>query len=175
MKRRLILVLFLLVQAICTILFLADILISVLDLPVPPLSWETHEVIEVSAAFGLLLGFGLSATTLRRALAESRDMRLRLHRAQSEFQGVMNQRFVDWGLTPAESDVALFAVKGMTTAEIALMRKTSEGTIKAQSNAIYRKAGVVGRSQLLSLFIEDLVDGIGIEPPEAATFGTVPR
>jgi DNA-binding NarL/FixJ family response regulator len=45
----------------------------------------------------------------------------------------------------------------MSTAEIAGLRATSEGTIKAQTNAIYRKAGVTGRPQLLSLFIEDLM------------------
>ena len=34
--------------------------------------------------------------------------------------------------------------------------------MKAHSNAIYRKAGVNGRTQLLSLFIEDLMgDGRG--------------
>lgn len=61
------------------------------------------------------------------------------------------------GLTPAEKDVALFAIKGMSIAEIAMLRETSEGTVKAQTNAIYRKAGVSGRSQLLSLFIDDLM------------------
>jgi DNA-binding CsgD family transcriptional regulator len=65
--------------------------------------------------------------------------------------------FAEWGLTASEKDVALFAIKGMSTADIAGLRSTSEGTVKAQTNAIYRKAGVSGRSQLLSLFIEDLM------------------
>jgi DNA-binding NarL/FixJ family response regulator len=38
-----------------------------------------------------------------------------------------------------------------------VLRQTSEGTVKAQTNAIYRKAEVSGRSQLLSLFIDDLM------------------
>jgi len=46
----------------------------------------------------------------------------------------------------------------MSTQEIASLRGTAGGTVKAQTNAIYRKAGVTGRSQLLSLFIEDLMD-----------------
>ncbi len=70
----------------------------------------------------------------------------------------MHTRFADWGLTSAERDVALFAIKGMSTQEIASLRGTAGGTVKAQTNAIYRKAGVNGRSQLLSLFIEDLMD-----------------
>jgi len=70
----------------------------------------------------------------------------------------MQVRFSDWGLTVAERDVALFAIKGLSTLEIASLRGTAEGTVKAQTNAIYRKAGVNGRPQLLSLFIEDLMD-----------------
>jgi DNA-binding NarL/FixJ family response regulator len=46
----------------------------------------------------------------------------------------------------------------LSIADIARLRQTSEGTVKAQSNAIYRKAGVNGRTQLLSLFIEDLME-----------------
>jgi DNA-binding NarL/FixJ family response regulator len=53
--------------------------------------------------------------------------------------------------------VALFAIKGLSIAEIARVRHTKEGTIKAQCNAIYVKAGVTGRQQLLSLFIEGLM------------------
>lgn len=57
--------------------------------------------------------------------------------------------------------MALFSIKGLTTPEIASLRTTSEGTAKAQSNAIYRKAGASGRPQLLSLFMEDLLgDGL---------------
>ena len=60
--------------------------------------------------------------------------------------------------------MAIFAIKGLRTQEIADMRRTSEGTVKAQTNAIYRKAGVNGRTQLLSLFIEDLMDGALPQP-----------
>jgi DNA-binding CsgD family transcriptional regulator len=72
---------------------------------------------------------------------------------------VLEERFAEWQLTPAERDVALFSIKGLSTAEIAQIRTTSEGTVKAQTNAIYRKAGVSGRPQLLSLFIDELMTG----------------
>jgi DNA-binding CsgD family transcriptional regulator len=86
-----------------------------------------------------------------------------LRRASGDFMELLAERFTEWGLTPAERDVALFAIKGLSTAEIASLRTTSEGTVKAQTNAIYRKAGVSGRSQLLSLFIEDLMrDDLGL-------------
>jgi DNA-binding CsgD family transcriptional regulator len=69
-----------------------------------------------------------------------------------------DDHFTEWGLTAAERDVALFALKGMSIAEIAELRQTSQGTVKAQTNAIYRKAGVSGRPQLLSLFVDELMD-----------------
>lgn len=71
---------------------------------------------------------------------------------------VLDESFPDWRLTPAERDVALFLVKGCITAEIATLRSTSEGTVKAQTNAVYRKANVSGRPQLSGLFIEDLIN-----------------
>ena len=40
----------------------------------------------------------------------------------------------------------------------------NEGTVKAQTAAIYRKAGVSGRPQLLSLFIDDLMAPPGDAP-----------
>ena len=64
--------------------------------------------------------------------------------------------------------MAWFTIKGLPIAEIARLRQTSEGTVKAQSNAIYRKAGVNGRTQLLSLFLEDLIDAPKPEPAAAA-------
>jgi DNA-binding NarL/FixJ family response regulator len=71
---------------------------------------------------------------------------------------VLDDRFLEWKLSNAEKDVAMFLIKGSSTAEIALMRNTSEGTIKAQNAAIYKKAGVTGKTQLLSLFVEDLFE-----------------
>lgn len=63
----------------------------------------------------------------------------------------LDTQFDQWGL------VAVLSIKGLSIAEIATMRNTREGTVKAQNAAVYRKAGVSGRPQLLSLFIEDLM------------------
>lgn len=155
-----VLILFLAVQSVCTLLFVSDIAISVLGLPVPPMRWETHEMMEMAAILGLIIGQVLGGLALRRSLADARAAKAHLRRAQSAFHDLMDERFGAWGLTPAERDVALFAIKGLNTAEIAEMRGTSEGTVKSQSNAIYRKAGVTGRAQLLGLLIDDLTGEI---------------
>lgn len=73
------------------------------------------------------------------------------------FAHTIEERFSDWELTPAEKDVAWFTVKGLSIGEIAAVRGTSEGTVKAQGNAIYRKAGVAGRVQLLAAFMDELI------------------
>jgi DNA-binding CsgD family transcriptional regulator len=144
-------------QALCTIFFASDILSSFVGITTAPMPWQLREILEIWAALGLILGLVLSGLALRRAFMERSAAEARLRRASGAFMDLLAERFVEWGLTPAEKDVALFAIKGLSTAEIAVLRATSEGTVKAQTNAIYRKAGVSGRSQLLSLFIDDLM------------------
>ncbi len=152
----------LLLQLICGGFLMWDVLASVLGVNYTPVSWALLELVEIGAILGLLMGVVVTASLLRRALRRQEDAESRLRLASGAFMQVVEERFTDWGLTPAERDVALFSVKGLSTAEIAAMRCTSEGTVKAQTNAIYRKAGVSGRAQLLSLFIEDLL----VDPPE---------
>lgn len=144
-------------QLVCAAYFILDILSSLLGLHTVPIDWQVREMFEIGAALGLMLGLILGTLALRHALHERNLAEARLRRASGAFSEILAERFAEWGLTPAERDVALFAIKGMSTAEIAALRATSEGTVKAQTNAIYRKAGVTGRPQLLSLFIEELM------------------
>lgn len=145
------------IQALCAFFFVSDILASVLGIRTTPISWEMREAMEIGAAIGLVLGVLVGAYMLGRTFRERNIAEERLRRASGEFMVLLQERFSEWGLTPSEKDVALFAIKGMSTSEIATLRATSEGTVKAQTNAIYRKAGVTGRPQLLSLFIDDLM------------------
>lgn len=147
-----------LVQALCALFFVSDILSSLFGIYTRPLAWELREMLEIGAAVGLVLGLVLGGVLIVSSLRARNLAQERLRRASGAFMDLLEERFTLWGLTPAERDVALFAIKGLSTAEIAVLRNTSEGTVKAQTNAIYRKAGVTGRPQLLSLFIEDLID-----------------
>ena len=143
------------VQVASATLFIANIVFSILG--VAPFAWVVHELTEVGAALGLILGTVLGGIALRRSLRRTQEAEAQLRAASGAFMDLLEERFADWGLTPAERDVALFAIKGLSTSEIAHLRQTSEGTVKAQTAAIYRKAGVNGRPQLLSLFIDDLM------------------
>lgn len=159
MKGRFAIVIILIVQLLCAGFFVVDIAATVLGLQLVPINWTFYELIEISAAIGLICGVILGAVALRWSMVQSARIKSQLRAASGAFMELMNDRFAEWDLTPAERDVALFSIKGLSTQEIAQMRQTSEGTVKAQTNAIYRKAGVSGRPQLLSLFIEDLMDG----------------
>ena len=145
-------------QAVSAAFFVGDILISVLGLPVEPFSWMFVELIQIGAALGLITGVIMGAIMLRQARRRTARAEEALRLAKSAFRDVLEERFTLWDLTPAERDVAMFAIKGFSTADIAAFRSVSEGTVKAQTNAIYRKAGVSGRPQLLSLFVDELIE-----------------
>ncbi len=151
----------LLLQAGATFFFLSDILVNILGIRTTPIAWQMRELLEIGAGLGLLTGFVLGAFLLRHAVTRSRRAEDALRAASGAFMEVLEERFGEWSLTRAERDVALFSIKGLSLSEIAAMRNTSEGTVKAQTNAIYRKAGVSGRPQLLSLFIDELMDPDG--------------
>lgn len=159
-------------QALCAIVFVSDVFSSIIGIETSAISWEMRELLEIYAAFGLVAGAVLGGFSMRRMMVDRNLAQERLRRASGAFLDLLEERFLEWGLTPAERDVALFAIKGLSTAEISVLRATSEGTVKAQTNAIYRKAGVSGRSQLLSLFIDDLMRDDGAVRAAAQTDST---
>jgi len=160
MRQTYIFILIVLVQFLCAIFFVSDILLTVLGVRATPIAWHLRELLEIGASVGLVLGVVLGGIALRRTLQKSRESEEKLRLVSSAFMDVVTEKFSEWGLTAAEKDVALFLLKGLSTQEIAELRQTSEGTVKAQTNAIYRKADVTGRPQLLSLFIDDLMDEV---------------
>jgi DNA-binding CsgD family transcriptional regulator len=149
--------LLLVVQAACAGVFLLDIIMSIFGLYPAPLAWSMRELLEMGAALGLVLGVVFGGLLVFGSFSKLRKVEAQLNLASGAFMEMLNLRFTQWGLTAAERDVALFAIKGMNVQEIARLRETSEGTVKSQTAAIYRKAGVSGRPQLLSLFIEDMM------------------
>lgn len=116
-----------------------------------------HDYLEAAVVIALGIGIYFTITEIRRVLRREQQLREQVAIASGAFAEVLQRFFDDWELTPAERDVAFFLIKGLSFTEIAALRQTREGTIKAQSNAIYKKAGVTGRHQLLSLFMEELL------------------
>jgi len=146
------------VQVACALFFLGDVVMDI--------AWADadgdddtalHNAVETAAAVGLAIGVGFLWLELRRMLARQAEMAERLQIASGAFHALMEARFDDWHLTPAERDVAMLLIKGLSLAEIAALRQSAEGTVKAHCNKVYHKAGVAGRAQLVSLFLEDLM------------------
>jgi DNA-binding CsgD family transcriptional regulator len=102
-----------------------------------------------------------TAAGLRDALAErgaERDRWRENARAALEGLGrAIEQQFVEWGLTPAEREVALLLLKGHSHKAIAKLTGRSERTVRQHSVAIYGKAGLGGRAELAAFFLEDLM------------------
>ena len=120
-----------------------------------------HGIVEVLAVLGLAIGAFLALREYRTLLRRNTKVERELNVASGAFQEVIEHHFDRWGLTLAERDVALFLIKGLSIADVAAMRATRDGTIKAQSAAIYRKAGVSSRSELISVMVEELILGLG--------------
>lgn len=143
-------------QLSCAVFFVADIVEDFASLPSGQLI-NTHISMELAANLGLIAAFFVGWRVLRPLLARQRATERALSAATGSLHRVIESYFSDWGLTPAEADVAHFTIKGFSVAEVARMRKSSDGTVKSQLNAIYRKSGLNGRAQLVSLLIEDLL------------------
>ena len=99
-----------LIQALCAFFFVSDILSSFFGFTTMPLSWELREYLEIAAAFGLILGLVLGGMALRRAVQQRNAAQARMQRASGAFMDLLAARLDEWGLTPAEKDVALAAI-----------------------------------------------------------------
>lgn len=153
------LVLLMAVQGFCAAFFLNDVMG---DIRRDGFGWALG--LEVVANLTLIGAVGIEGLVLRALQGRQRRAEQALSAAQGALAEIVAARLDDWALTPSERDVALFTIKGCTIAEVASLRGSSEATVKSHLNAVYRKAGVSGRAQLVALFVEDLFAG-AIEVP----------
>jgi DNA-binding CsgD family transcriptional regulator len=129
-----------------------------------PSTSGADSVFEVVIAVALLAGILFGGVYIMRLIREARLRETSVAIARGALSRILSQRFVDWGLSAAEADVALFALKGCTVAEIANMRSAAQGTVRAQLSQVYAKAGVSSQPMLMSMFLEDLMSDDGLSP-----------
>lgn len=139
-------------QALATAFFLADLAGDMAKEGLGP-----HLLIEGLAALALLVAVVLGALQVRGLLSAARRDEAAVALASGALSDLIRSRFDQWQLTPAEADVALFAIKGCDTAEIARLRGSATGTIRAQLARVYAKAGVDSQTALVALFLEELI------------------
>ncbi|MGV6847639.1 MAG: helix-turn-helix transcriptional regulator [Marinibacterium sp.] len=148
-------------QTICAAFFVGDV---VGDLRVGGVVTDAHNLLESLAAAALVAGVVALMLQLRQLLGRMRSLRAGLNLAQGRFSEVLMAFFDEWNLTDAEREVALLILKGLDNKTIAQVRKTAEGTVRAQATRVYAKSGSDGRAQFVSLFVEELMS----EDPKAA-------
>jgi len=154
--KRIGLFLLIIVQGLCALFFIYEVTTDFRKILLGfPVSW--HFVLELVASASLLVAVMFESVYLKTLLQRNEKIEHGMRIASGALQDVIDEYFKEWALTPSEREVALFTIKGLSISEIAGVRESREGTIKAHLNGIYRKADVSGRSQLLSLLVEDLI------------------
>jgi DNA-binding NarL/FixJ family response regulator len=165
---------FLLVAALLCIDYLSD---------APAHDARLHAAIELSfmavAVVAAMFSWSRFVTLRRRERLLARD----LYRARAEAQrwkteasdvlrglgAAIDSQFERWGLSSAEREVALLLLKGLSHKDVAEVRGTSEKTVRQQSLAVYRKAGLAGRAELSAFFLEDLLLPVETSGPANAS------
>lgn len=94
---------------------------------------------------------------LELARREGMEWRARVEDHMRGLGAAIDQQFDDWRLTPAEKDVALLLLKGLSHKEVAELRGRAERTVRQQALAVYRKSNLSGRASLAAYFLEDLL------------------
>ncbi|MES2001176.1 MAG: hypothetical protein V4444_02540 [Pseudomonadota bacterium] len=128
-----------------------------------PASAGSGSIFEVGVALALLAGIALGVAHIVRLARENRMRENALAVARGALSRILVDRFARWGLSSAEADVALFALKGCTIAQIADLRDAAQGTVRAQLSQVYTKAGVSSQPMLMSLFLDDLMSEQGLD------------
>ena len=90
------------------------------------------------------------------ARAEGNAWRNKVRSHLAGLKSGMDIQFQDWGMTAAEREIGLLILKGLSHKEIAVLRATTEPTVRQQAQSIYRKAKLPGKTAFCAYFLEDL-------------------
>ena len=97
------------------------------------------------------------AQKLRDTEAEAIHWRAEASNLIAGMARALDRQFERWSLSPAEKEVALLLLKGLSHRDIAAARSITEATACQQARAVYKKAGLSGRNDLSAFFLEDLL------------------
>ena len=121
--------------------------------------WDALHVWEFMIVGLLIVAVVILGIEVRNMQRYQETLEDKIARASGAFEELLEAYFNEWSFSAAERDITRLILKGCSTAEIAEIRNSKEGTVKAQTNSIYKKSGYSGKTQLLSAFLEDLTDG----------------
>jgi DNA-binding CsgD family transcriptional regulator len=161
------------VPLVVAALFALIVIVAGADLVMdrPGTLWSLHVLAEatlvlVSLAAATYLAWGwyrahrdvrILESTVARREAERDAWRERAARVLEGLGEAMDHQFDSWELTPAERETALMILKGYSHKRIGRLTDRSERTVRQHAVAVYRKAGLAGRSELSAFFLEGLL------------------
>ncbi len=93
---------------------------------------------------------------LRASRREAERWRGEAHELLEGLGAAIDRQFGRWGLTPAEREVAMHLLRGLSHKEVAKARGAAERTVRQQAHTLYGKAGLEGRADLAAFFLESL-------------------
>jgi len=141
-------------QVLCALVFLMDVAWDISEAG----GLTRHLWPEALASLALLAGIGFEIVYLLQLLQRKASLERSVGMASSELQDIIQNHFDTWKLTASERDVAALMIKGLSISEIAAVRGSAEGTVKAHLNAIYRKSNARNRAEVLSHIMDTLID-----------------
>lgn len=116
-------------------------------------AWQIWQRERANAAERLSLATRTADAWRREAERWRQEARVHLDGLGTAIDG----QFDRWQLSPAEREVAMLLLKGLSHQEVAEVREVSERTSRKQARAVYAKAGLAGRAELSAFFLEDLL------------------
>ena len=144
-------------QILGTLFFVTELWSEVLGLRSWSLAWKWQEFFQIFASIALILGTSAAFGVIYYSRIEMRRMHKQIDVVSGQFNDHVRAQFLHWNFSRSEEAVAIFAMKGFSNSEIAVLRGTSAATVKSQMNAIFRKAGLSNRLQLIALLVEELL------------------
>jgi len=125
-----------------------------------------HLVVEIAI---IVLGLIPALYLLKRwGIARKKAMDTEQH-LQDYLNGLgtrIQKDFERWELTEVEKRTALFILKGYSHREIAAHCHRSEGTVRQQAVAVYRKSGFASRAEFAAHFLGKFLMPIPVQPKD---------
>jgi DNA-binding CsgD family transcriptional regulator len=97
------------------------------------------------------------ATKLAQSELEAQRWKLEAGGLLAGLGAAIDAQFERWEFSPAERDIGLMLLKGLSHKEIAQIRKVTEATVRQQAQRLYHKANLGSRTDLAAFFLEDLL------------------
>ncbi len=93
---------------------------------------------------------------LESARSQGEHWRTKVESYMAGIRVEMEKQFGEWGLTTAEQEIGLLMLKGLSHKEIAVLRGTSEATVRQQAQSIYGKSDLPGKTAFSAYFLDDV-------------------